>query len=206
MNEGLTAATYAVVLAAAVWATAEDAADRSPRRSGVLLAVGVVAAPSLLQLTVLPGLLETLQRDRALIGAGQLWRLVTALVVQDGGWPGTAFNLVFLLLLGSAASRVWTGRQWLLVALASGVGGQLWGLLVQPVGAGNSVVNFGLAGSLAVVALRGRTRAARVLGGVSLLGALVLLAVGDIHGGAAAVGAAVGALLHRRTTSAAAAS
>ena len=90
------------------------------------------------------------------------------------------------------------------MALASGRGAQLWGLLVQPVGAGNSVVNFGLAGSLAVVALRGGTPAARVLGGVSLLGALVLLAVGDIHGGAVTIGAAVGVLLHRRTTPAAA--
>lgn len=201
MGGVFTAATYLVVLVAAVWAVAGAEASRSRQRLGVVaFAVGVIGVPSLLQLTVLPGLLGHLQRDRDQILAGQVWRLVTALAVQDGGWPGTVFNLVFLLVLGVAASRVWNGWQWLLVALASGIGAELWGLHVQPVGAGNSVVNFGLAGSQAVVAVRGGTRVARAQAAVSLLGALVLLVIGDIHGGAAAVGAAVGVLLHRRQT------
>ncbi|HEU0182183.1 MAG TPA: hypothetical protein VFR16_08320, partial [Agromyces mariniharenae] len=80
-------------------------------------------------------------------------------------------------------------------ALASGLLAELWGLVVDPVGAGNSVVVYGLAASVAVAALvRGRGPA-RILAVVSLVGTAVLLGVGDLHGGAAAVGAVIGAIL-----------
>ena len=52
----------------------------------------VVAVPSLVQLTVAPDLLAALERDRGAIADGQVWRLLTSLVVQDGGWAGTVFQ------------------------------------------------------------------------------------------------------------------
>jgi membrane associated rhomboid family serine protease len=136
---------------------------------------------------------------------GQLWRLVTSLVVQDGGWAGTVFNLAELALVGVAAERLWGPRRWWVIWLVSGVGAQFWGMVVQPFGGGNSVASFGLAASVAVAALvRGRGPA-RLLGGLCLLGGLALLAAGDVHGGAVVLGAATGAVLVRSSRSGAAA-
>lgn len=159
---------------------------------GALLVVGL---PTLAQLTVAPGLLEDVQRDRSATGDGQLWRLVTALVVQDGGVPGTGFNLLSLTVIGLVAEAACGTRRWIVIALGAGMGAQLWGWAVQPVGAGNSVAVFGLAASLAVLALRQGPRGRRRLSLAGLLAATVLLGIGDIHGGAAAIGGALGAVL-----------
>ena len=201
MSAAASSVLYAVVLVAAIFSTGTRPNPPRARYVRTVLtaaAVLVVAVPSLVQLTVAPGLLPTLERDRGAIADGQVWRLVTSLVVQDGGWAGTVFNLVSLAVVGAVAERVWPWRRWLVVALSAGVGAQLWGLLVQPVGGGSSVVVFGLAASIAVRSLLGSHGIERRWAVVSLVGAAVLLAVGDLHGGAAAIGAAVGLLLGRR--------
>ena len=200
MPVALTAVLYGVVLVTA-YASAQVPEPPAPHprlplaTSAALLVVGV---PTALQLTVAPALLQHLQRDWPAIGSGQLWRLGSSLVVQDGGLPGTVFNLVSLALVGTAAERRWGARRWLVVALGAGVGAQLWGALVQPVGAGNSVAVFGLAGSLAVLALRRGDRVQQLLGAGGLLAATVLLVAGDLHGGAVAIGGALAVLLLRR--------
>ncbi|SCG61970.1 rhomboid family intramembrane serine protease [Micromonospora humi] len=196
----MTALAYLVPLATAVRAGVGLVAARGSdvrRRVPVatVAALVVVGVPTLLQLTVAPALLGQLGRDRAAIGDGQVWRLVTSLVVQDGGVAGSVFNLAALAVVGVVAERVWGAGRWAVVALASGVLAQVWGLVVQPVGAGNSVAVFGLAASVAVVAVRSGDRVGRLLGVASLLVAVALLVAGDIHGGAAVVGAAVGTVL-----------
>ncbi len=200
MNDITAAVLYSVLLAAAVLAGSRVIAG--PRSDGArrvpvatITALVVVGVPTLLQLFVVPSLLGTLERDRTAIGDGQVWRLVTSLVVQDGGLAGSIFNLASLAVVGVIAERIWGARRWAVVALASGVAAQLWGLVVQPVGAGNSVAVFGLAASVAAVALMSGNRATRIPAAVSLLAAAALLVAGDIHGGAAAVGAAVGFIL-----------
>jgi rhomboid protease GluP len=194
------AVLYVGLLAAAVRAGLGIIAERrsdGDRRVPVatVTALVVVGVPTLLQLLVAPSLLGYLERDRTAIGDGQVWRLLTSLVVQDGGLAGSIFNLVCLAVVGAVAERVWGARRWAAVALASGAAAQLWGLVVQPVGAGNSVAVFGLAASVAAVALMCGNRATRIPAAVSLLVAVALLLTGDIHGGAAAVGAAVGFIL-----------
>ncbi|MGI5239845.1 rhomboid family intramembrane serine protease [Dactylosporangium sp. CA-139066] len=161
----------------------------------------VVAVFSLLQLTVAPALFEALRRDRSAIAHGELWRLVTSFVVQDSGWTGTIFNLLTLAVIGTLAERLWGPARWLALALVVQVLGDLWGLVVQPLGAGTSLVDFGLAASLAAAALvLDAERRARVPAVAALAVAVVLLVLGDIHGGAAVIGAAGGAALawHRR--------
>jgi membrane associated rhomboid family serine protease len=188
---------YVVVLVTAGMAGAALVRSRpsgTARRAPVatMVAFALTAVPSLLQLTVAPALFEALRRDRAAIGDGQLWRLVTSFVVQDSGWPGLIFNLAALAVIGTLAERVWGPLRWACLALAVQVLGNLWGLVVQPVGAGTSLVVYGLAASLAAAAvLLGAGRPQAV---VSLAVALVLLALGDIHGGAALLGGACGAL------------
>ncbi len=168
-----------------------------------IIALILVGVPTLLQFTVAPDFLGAMQRDGDRILDGEVWRLATSLVVQDGGVAGAVFNLVALAVIGSIAEWIWGAARWVLIAVASGVIAQLWGFVVQPVGAGNSVVVYGLAASMAVAALAWGRGPARILAVVSLAGAAVLLVVGDLHGGAAAIGAAVAAVLvlvDRRTS------
>ena len=200
MNEIAAAVLYAVLLAAAIRAgigiiaqRGSDGAQRIP--VATITALVVVGVPTLLQLIAVPSLLGYLERDRTAIGDGQVWRLVMSLVVQDGGLAGAVFNLVSLAVVGVVAERVWGAARWMIVAIASGVAGQLWGLAVQPVGAGNSVAVFGLAASVAAVTLASDNLATRISAAVSLFVAVTLLLAGDIHGGAAAVGAALGLVL-----------
>lgn len=75
---------------------------------------------------------------------------------------------------------------------------------MQPVGAGGSVVVFGPTAASAVAAVVRGPVSARVAGAVALLGGLALLALADLHGGAAVLGALVGVALlvrDRRTDS-----
>ncbi|MFI5910652.1 rhomboid family intramembrane serine protease [Dactylosporangium sp. NPDC051541] len=170
---------------------------RGPRRHPPIATCALFAAVatfSFLQLLAAPALFTALRRDRAAIADGQVWRLLTSTVVQDGGWPGTIFNLIALAVLGILAERLWGTRHWLALALVVQVLGSLWGLVVQPVGAGTSLVDFGLAGALATTAALA-TR--HPLGFVALAAGLALLLLGDIHGGAALSGALFAVAAHR---------
>ena len=120
---------------------------------------------------------------------GDWWRLISPLFVQDGGVIGTIFNLVSLALVGSLAERIWNGRSMLIIFFVGGVIGEIAGFAWQPVGAGNSVGNFSLAASIAVVSLMRLPFAPVLLFAVIALGADgVLLWLQDIHGAAALVG------------------
>jgi membrane associated rhomboid family serine protease len=114
----------------------------------------ITAIPSLVQFAY-PALETNLRRDPSLIADGQLWRLVTSLVVQDGGVVATISNLGFLLVLGGLAERTLGARRWLLFYLAGAAFGQAAGLVFDTVGAGNSIALCGLAGGLAVGVWRG---------------------------------------------------
>ena len=190
-----------IMLATAVGAGLGLLATRRPRGGrrrvpvATIVALVVVGVPTLLQFTAVPSLLDALARDRERIFDGELWRLVTPIVVQDSGATGTITNLLSLALIGVVAEWIWGPARWVLIGLGSALLAELWGLLVDPVGAGNSVVVYGLAASVAVSAVVRGHGPARILAVVSLACALVLLGVGDLHGGAAAVGAAIGAIL-----------
>lgn len=156
----------------------------------------VVAVPSLLQLAI-PGLLDALRRDPGLVERGQLWRVLTSAIVQDGGVAGTVSNLVLLAVVAVIAEAIWGGlRMWLVVGVAQLVFG-LWTSLVFPSrGAGNSAFTLALAASLAGLALtmagpRSALRLA-VAGGVVVVG-VALVALLDAHGVAVLAGVAVGA-------------
>ena len=111
----------------------------------------VTAVPSLLQVPF-PAVLTSLQRTPA-VRDGEVWRIGTSLLVQDGGWFGTLSNLLFLLVVGAVAERVLPRWLWLVCYLAGGLTGQLFGLAWQPVGGGNSVAICGLAGALVAAML-----------------------------------------------------
>jgi len=89
-----------------------------------------------------------LWRDRGAIADGEWWRLGTSLLFQDGGTVGTLSNLVFLAVIGVLVERALGRWRWIALYLAGAVAGQLAGLAVERVGAGNSIAICGLAGGL----------------------------------------------------------
>jgi rhomboid protease GluP len=139
VSTGLLAALYAVVLTTAFAASRIRPLATPVRRRwpwATTVALLVVGIPTLAQFTVAPSLLGDLQRDWILIGRGQVWRLLTSLVVQDGGLAGAIFNLIALAAIGVAAEQVWGAKRWAAIALAAGLGAQFWGIIVQPLAAG----------------------------------------------------------------------
>ncbi|MFL6046492.1 MAG: rhomboid family intramembrane serine protease [Propionibacteriaceae bacterium] len=198
MTTGWLAALYAFVLATAFAASRARPLSRPFRVRwpwATTIAIIIVGLPTLAQFTVAPSLLEKLERNWTLIADGEVWRLITSLVVQDGGPAGAIFNLVALAVIGFVAEQVWGPIRWTVIALGGALGAELWGKIVQPLGAGNSVAVFSLAASLAAVAMLRGVRLQRFLGVMSLAGAAVLLIIGDIHGGAATIGAILGGVL-----------
>ena len=71
-----------------------------------LLSAVAIAIPTTLQF-VFPSVLALFRRDASAFWAGDWWRLLTPLLVQDGGVRGSIFNLLSLLLVGSVAERLW---------------------------------------------------------------------------------------------------
>ena len=184
---GLYSAFVSGIFLLRVQSEADPGAGRLPCTTLLLLLI--VGIPSILQF-FFPGLLRLLQRDYARFVHGEWWRLVTSLVVQDGGVGGTVSNLVALALIGSVAERLWDGRKMLLIFLAGGILAQFIAFLWQPTGAGNSVGNFSLAAGVAVTALIGRSaQPAQILALLALVADGILLPLQDIHGAAALIGA-----------------
>jgi membrane associated rhomboid family serine protease len=194
----LNAALYLVMLACSVRAGREliRADVGHPLRRPALGAAGLwlaVAVPSLAQ--VLFGeLLRRLQRDPELIRHGQWWRLVTSGVVQDGGIPGTVFNLAVLAVIAVLAVRVWGTVRAASLFLVGLVAFNLAATFASPaVGAGNSAATFALATSMIGLALVvHRQRVAILLAGLTLIDAIALLALGDAHGEVVAGGLVIG--------------
>lgn len=198
MLPGMATFLYISVLcaASAAWQFSNTGRQaRTFRPWATVSTVAIIAVPSLLQKTLVPQMLGALQRDEFSGWLAEPYRLVTSLVVQDGGWPGTIWNLTALIWIGLMSEWAWGAARWVVIALGAGLGAQVWGWVVQPTGAGNSVMVFGLAASLLVRALPSRHRAAKIAGILGLVAACLLFAGGDIHGGAAFIGALLAALL-----------
>lgn len=160
----------------------------------LLLIIGI---PSVLQF-FFPMMLPTFQRDYEGFLHGDRWRLITPLFVQDGGVLGTIFNLICLALLGGVAERIWNGTIMLIIFFMGGITGEIVGFAWQPIGAGNSVGNFSLAASIAVVSLtRLPPKPVQFLAVVALGANGILLWLRDIHGAAALMGAILALFLSR---------
>lgn len=185
-----------VLVIGAVVAVATGPGGRfRPTPAGVGLWL-VVAAGSLIQLVV-PGLLDALARVPELVRDGQVWRLVTSVVVQDGGVAGTVSNLVLLAVVGCAAVPAWgAARSWALF-LGGAIAFDLVTTFAFPsAGAGNSAATYllgcALLGLRLVCGRTARTVTAAVVAGAA---GVLLLALRDAHGFAVLGGLAAGAVL-----------
>ncbi len=190
---------YGAFIAGEIWGRTENGSSISSTEPAnfshppwatlsLFVAIGI---PTTLQF-FFPYILTLFRRDTVAFLAGDWWRVITPLFVQDGGVSGSIFNLVSLLIVGSIAERLWGSRRWLIIFFVSGVLCEIIALAWQPVGAGNSGANFALAGSVAVVCLtRNPLRLERIFAVVVLATGMLLLMLHDIHGAATALGAAI---------------
>lgn len=178
------------MLATAACLRARDGEPGLPRpRASTVALWCTVAVPSLIQLLV-PQLLPALRRDWSLIGEGEVWRLATSAIVQDGGLVGTGFNLLVLAVVALGAQEAWRpARTWATFWLGAVAANCVVGPSLDPVGAGNSMATFvvatGLAGSVLV---RRPSREALLPAAAALACVAVMLVAGDPHGWAALLG------------------
>jgi membrane associated rhomboid family serine protease len=169
---------------------------RFPLATTVLVAA--IAVPGTLQL-LFPAMQTALQRDYTRFEGGEWWRLITPLFVQDGGLVGGVSNLVGLLVVGAIAEHLWGGWRMLVIFFGGGLVGEVVGFAWQPVGAGNSIGNFALAASVALLCVAARERRmTRAFAYISLAADGMLVAIKDLHGAAAVAGFALALVVRSR--------
>ena len=151
-----------------------------------------------------PQVLDLFGRDRSVLLEGEWWRLVTPLFVQDGGWPGTLFNISSLIAVGLCAETLHRHSTFLVVYFLAGLTSEIVAYTVLPNQgfAGNSVANMGAAGLCLVTLCVVREITTKIFGLVGVISGVALLVTGNLHGIGFAVGALAGvvaALRSRRT-------
>ncbi len=131
------------------------------------------------------GVLHALWRDPSGLEHGQVWRLVTPVLVQsDPGWTVVKV-LVLCAVVGAAGERVFSPGRWISLYLAGALAGHSIGEAFQPYQGGTSVAFAGVLGGLASVALlRGDDvkLILRIEAALCVPLAILDTAIGDIHG------------------------
>ncbi|MDN5765122.1 MAG: hypothetical protein L0H96_03365 [Humibacillus sp.] len=156
-----------------------------------------VAVPSLAQIPF-PRVYGVLHRDADAVTAGhQRWRLLTSVVVQDGGVIGTVSNLVLLALALVICLRLWGSVATISTFVVAGLGLNILAVRFGATdGGGNSGATLPLLASLPPYALavlppgkRSRAAIGCLIMGVS---ALILVIAKDGHGIAVGFGLVIG--------------
>jgi hypothetical protein len=172
-------------------------ASTLPRRFPIIAVATtiVIAVPSLLQY-VWPSIAAGLGRNPDLtLHDGQWWRVVTALLAQDGGLAGAIFNLI--VVAGVTLLGEWIWGRWLTVALfllPSLVLNLLAIVYWDAPGGGSSFASDGLLMSMCGLALvTWRDVIANVCAGAAILiGVALVVFLNDAHGVAILIGAGLG--------------
>jgi rhomboid protease GluP len=137
------------------------------------------------------------RRDASLIFSGEIWRITTALFVQDGGLMGGIFNIIALLFIGLAIQHYYGKYQWLIIFFLGGILSELVAIYWQPIGAGNSVATFALAGSLLLSTLGEGNTKTQIISIIGILSGILLFLLKDIHGAALIIGLIIGIFINK---------
>jgi len=151
-----------------------------------------------------PGAFDALRRDPTQLGHGQLWRLLTPVLVQ-GDHSLLAIVVVFILcaVIGAAGEWLLPRTEWLLLYLLGALVGHGVGEFFQPHQSGVSVAFAGILGGVAARILfdRAQPKGWRIRFAVLIPLAILDTALRDIHGAPFLAGLAVGLAFewHRRS-------
>jgi membrane associated rhomboid family serine protease len=149
-----------------------------------------------------PSAIQALQRDPTALAHGQLWRLLSPVLVQtDRSVAVVVATLVACAVVGTLGEQVFSRRRWLALYLVGALTGHGLGEWLQPHQGGTSVAFAGVLGGLAAYALAGRgalPRPVRIEAALLIPAAVVDTALGDIHGLPFLAGLAVTAVWFRR--------
>jgi rhomboid protease GluP len=146
---------------------------------------------------VWPGLHPWLARDGLATLHGQLWRLVTPVLVQPGPVALVVVLFVLVALVAWPAERWFGSARMATLYLVGTVAGDIAGIWWDPQGAGIAIAGCGVLGGFAVWWLRMR-RSGPVSAGLWVIVIGVFLAVGHaIYGVALLAGAVAGFVVLR---------
>lgn len=143
------------------------------------------------------GPLDALRRDPAALGHGQLWRLVSPVLVQsDTSFVSVVLVFAVCATIGVYAERFLSPGRWLSLYLLGALSGHAIGEAFQPLEGGTSVAFVGILGGLAAFSILGADPRLdrwwrQALVAIPL--AVADTALGDIHGVPYLLGLAVGA-------------
>ena len=133
-----------------------------------------------------PGVVDALRRDPSALRSGQLWRLLSpVLVLTDRSVLVVVGVLVAAAVVGAVAEQLFTPGRWITLYLVGALVGHGLGEVFQPLQGGTSVAFAALLGGLAAYALGRGTRVPAVLR-IEAAVAIPLAVAGtlarDIHG------------------------
>ena len=137
------------------------------------------------------------RRDPQALLDGQVWRLISPVLVQPDSWFSVITLGVTAAVAGTFVERAFGTWRMAVLLAAGALAGHSIGELWQPYSGGVSVAFCGPVGAVAVYVLVARMRRHRVAAVVLLGGAVVLCVFTDIHGPALLAGAAAGFFLCR---------
>jgi membrane associated rhomboid family serine protease len=189
--------TLSIVLDLVVLVTGLQAAARLRpvnRRFPIVALVStlVIGIPSLLQFAF-PSIGMALSRRPALELDGQWWRVLTAIVAQDGGLVGAIFNLLVVAVVVTLGERAWGRWRTVVLFVGPSIVLNLLAVVWNAPGGGSSFASDALLlsmCSLGVLTLR--RPLIFVCAAVAGTSGVVLVAANDAHGVAMLLGAALG--------------
>jgi len=178
---------------------------RSPSASHLPLLPFWVLAPTMaltLAARFEPVVFTSLRRDPGALGRGEVWRLLSPVLVQadflaDNGVWRTIAVWVFVAAIVAVAERTLGGLRSLALYVIGALVGHGVGELWQPLSSGCSVAGCGVLGGLVAWLLRAKPMPVRLNGGLWLAAGVVATGLEDIHGPALLAGALAGAWLCR---------
>jgi membrane associated rhomboid family serine protease len=153
------------------------------------LAIGI---PSLLQFAI-PSIGTALSRRPSLELHGQWWRVLTAIMAQDGGLVGAIFNLLVVAVVVTLGERAWGRWRTVVLFLGPSIVINLLAVAWNAPGGGSSFASDALLLSMCALGVL-TLRRPLVLVCASIAGAagIVLVVANDAHGVAMLLGAALG--------------
>jgi membrane associated rhomboid family serine protease len=189
--------TLSIVLDLVVLVVGLQVAVRLPpvnRRFPIVALVSTIAIgiPSLLQFAF-PSIGDALSRHPSLELQGQWWRVLTAIMAQDGGLVGAIFNLVVVAVVVTLGERAWGRWRTVLLFLGPSMLLNLLAVAWNARGGGSSFASDALLLSMCSLgALTLRRPLIIACAGIAVAAGIVLVAANDAHGVAMLVGAALG--------------